>query len=167
MIISVILGVVVFWKVQGETRYYTWRYSNLKEERDRIEMMKGIVEERYFNRQIDEDTYTKLMREHEEQSVGVISKLQEIQERIKKKPRQKPKKPEKKAEKPKRKKPDKKPEKKQKKKEKEEQKKPKKNDESEKPSDSGKADEPEASSFEEDFQRAKQDEQNLRDMQGL
>ena len=158
VIISIILGVVVFWKIYGETEFFTWRYHRLKEEKDRIEMMKGIVEERYFNRQIDEDTYTKLMREHEEQSVGVISKLQEIQGKIKKKgktkketrpKKEKKKEIQKKQEKPKAKKETPNAEK--------ETKKPEKK--TEKGDSTG--------NFEEDFQRAKQQEEDLRKMQGL
>lgn len=84
LIISVIMGTLVYWKVQGETRFYVWRYDKLKKEKDRVESMKGIVEERYFNRRIDEETYTKLMRDYEEQSVDVLSKVAQIKEKIKK-----------------------------------------------------------------------------------
>ncbi|TFH05831.1 MAG: hypothetical protein E4H14_11950 [Candidatus Thorarchaeota archaeon] len=155
VIISIIFGVVIFWKVYGETRFFTWRYYKLKEERDRIEMMKGIVEERYFNRQIDEDTYTKLMREHEEQSVGIISKLQEIQERVKHKPKKKTQ--EKQKDKPKKK------SKGPKKKTKEEKPETEEKESTDQPT-TGENDEP--SSFEDELIRAKQAEDELRDMQG-
>jgi len=84
IIISVVLGIFVFWKVQGETRYYTWRYQNLKREAGRVENMKGIVEEKYFNRQIDQKTYTKLMRDYEEKTVNFLSKLAQIEKKVKK-----------------------------------------------------------------------------------
>jgi hypothetical protein len=174
IIISIIMGVLVFWKVSGETRYYTMRYHKLKEERDRIEMMKGIVEERYFNRQIDEDTYTKLMREHEEQSVGVISKLQEIQEKTKQKPKkgeekkiQKIKKISRKKKQPKQ---EAQPEKKAETPSKISEDKPdtSKSESGSSGNESGSSEEnsDNSTSFEDELRRAKQAEDELRDMQG-
>jgi hypothetical protein len=91
IIAGVVLSSLIFWKVNGERRYYRWRFAKLNSEKERIETMKGIVEERYFNRRIDEETYTKLMRDYEEQSVGILSKLAAIQQKakIRKKPKKK------------------------------------------------------------------------------
>jgi hypothetical protein len=81
LIAGILISSALFWKIEGEVRFYRWRFSKLKTESDRIENMKGIVEERYFNRRIDEETYTKLMRDYEEQGVGVLSKLAAIQKK--------------------------------------------------------------------------------------
>ena len=97
VIISIIFGVVVFWKFQGESQYYTWRYHKLKKDSDRIENMKGIVEEKYFNRQIDQKTYTKLMRDYEEQTVNLLSRIAQIKKKVKPKKKQESKKVKKKS----------------------------------------------------------------------
>jgi hypothetical protein len=84
VIVSVLIATLAYWKLQGETRFYIWRYRKLETENKRIETMKGIVEEKYFNRMIDQKTYTKLMRQYEEKTVSLLSRVAQIQKKIKK-----------------------------------------------------------------------------------